>query len=342
MSQLKTNPKTTESRRSIDLSWVTHDFDANKEKKKTEYFQLADFSICIKIYPKGCGGVSRPETQFPFGFYFQVESKVKEDTRKIYVEMHCGERSFRMTESVSEFEGDGFGWHSTFKIEEIKKNPIIDLTLRLIHNDYPPVSQQFEEQLDNLYDLCCKEGDLTLKIADVAKEDEESLQSPPRKKRKLNDGTGNPEISSSTVRFSSLMLRSASKVFDRMLSTEMMEKQENEIIIHAKDIADVEHLLYFVVTNRLKATANALSIILLAHYFEIDRLFYRCVDQIVEGINVDNFVETVQIFNKFEIHEGLAAVVKFGKKHIKEIQQCDDFTELPHTFRCLALGVGRK
>eukprot|EP01083_Nonionella_stella_P164871 547078_1 len=74
------------------------------------------------------------------------------------------------------------------------------------------------------------------------------------------------------IKISSLILRSASNVFDRMLDTNMREQQENRIEIEAKCTDDVKAMAYFMCTNVLKSDCNAFDIIALAHYYEMDTI----------------------------------------------------------------------
>merc|ERR1712014_562499 len=60
---------------------------------------------------------------------------------------------------------------------------------------------------------------------------------------------------------SSIILRSASSVFDRMLTANMMEKKEKTIVVHAESVQDVEDLYYFMCTNTLRPKADPLSLI---------------------------------------------------------------------------------
>ena len=53
-------------------------------------------------------------------------------------------------------------------------------------------------------------------------------------------------------------------------------------------------------------------------------------------------MEAVLTFNQFEIFEGMQSIVKFGKENIEEIKKRHDFNKLPHSFRFITLGVGRK
>eukprot|EP01084_Bolivina_argentea_P134998 237959_1 len=139
----------------------------------------------------------------------------------------------------------------------------------------------------------------------------------------------------------SSILRSASVVFDRMLQTNMKEKQENKIVVNAKNISDVEDLVHFMCTNKLSLYANALNLVHMAHYYEMDRLFWQCAKRLVDNISMKNYVETVKIFDKYEIQNGYQTVIDFGKKNLKELQKRDDFLQLSHLFRCIVLNVGK-
>merc|ERR1712087_770171 len=115
------------------------------------------------------------------------------------------------------------------------------------------------------------------------------------------DGSSSNHKDSKDIVTSSILLRSASKVFDRMLSTRIVswrERKDKEIRICAKSAEDVKNMLYFMSCNRLPRDANALNVIQLAHYYEMDRLFWECVELMVDQVSIENFVDTVTMFNK--------------------------------------------
>merc|ERR1712154_237565 len=106
-----------------------------------------------------------------------------------------------------------------------------------------------------------------------------------------------------------------------MMSTEMKEQQESAIVVYAKELRDVKHMVYFMTTNQLKRTAKPLHLIHLAHLYELDRLFWKCVESIITTVSVQNFVETVHTFNRYDVVEGLEHIAAFGKEHVDALPE---------------------
>eukprot|EP01084_Bolivina_argentea_P026567 49405_1 len=172
-------------------------------------------------------------------------------------------------------------------------------------------SQTFEEQLHKMWELSNKTGDtkILVKIQNNDDLDSYDLYAPPHKKVRIDtsNNSNNNRNNNSNNNNESLdedednehncvilchgsTLRSASVVFDRMLETNMKEKQEKKIIIYAKDKKDVEDLIYFMCTNILREGSNALNLVHMSHYYEMDRLFTECLNKLVEDISVKNYV----------------------------------------------------
>eukprot|EP01083_Nonionella_stella_P130853 397251_1 len=135
------------------------------------------------------------------------------------------------------------------------------------------------------------------------------------------------------IKISSLILRSASKVFDRMMDTNMREKQEKRIEIQAESVDDIKALTYFMITNVLKSDCNPWNIIALAHYYEMNRLLHQCVDRIIKNINIQNFAKTINVFDKFQIVNEYQQLIQFAKQNVEELKKAPDFEDIPHSFK---------
>merc|ERR1712154_681903 len=103
-------------------------------------------------------------------------------------------------------------------------------------------------------------------------------QEPPNKKRRLNGNKSNNHnnkdegkneenddedddieiLSGNEIKASSILLQSASPVFNNILSNDMREKQEKTIKVHAKTVKDVDDMIYFMATNQLRQDSNAM------------------------------------------------------------------------------------
>eukprot|EP01083_Nonionella_stella_P185180 674480_1 len=140
------------------------------------------------------------------------------------------------------------------------------------------------------------------------------------------------------IKVSSLILRSASKVFDRMLDTDMREKEEKRIEIEAQSVDDIKALIYFMATNVLKDDCNPWNIIVLAHYYEMNRLVEQCVDGIIKKINVQNFAQTINVFDKFRIGKGYPKLIQFAKQNFDDLKSAPGFDTIPYSFTCCILN----
>merc|ERR1711951_133735 len=112
-----------------------------------------------------------------------------------------------------------------------------------------------------------------------------------------------------SVKVSGIILRSASSVFESMLDSEMKEKKEKIIEIHADSVADVEDMIYYIICHDLRRGAHALSLIKLAHLYQLSALLDACVMRILDELDDDNFVESANLFNRYEIEDGYDDIV---------------------------------
>eukprot|EP01083_Nonionella_stella_P052306 138825_1 len=302
--------------------------------------------------------------------YINAVTCEAKDTRTVRVVMKhdtMPHREFYRT--VAGLKKSGRGWSNWMTLAAIGDSPNVTINIKLIDNplfvskSYIPT---FSDQNKMMHDLNLLHGDITLF---VNTSDANSFSLPLKKKDKSNgpfeckicyktfatyqalashlsnkadtehnNYRNNVDLDSECViKMSSVVLRAASKVFDKMLSSNMMEKQHNTIEIHAKSIEDVKDLTYFMSTNELKENSNALHLIALAHYYEMDRLFWKCVYALIKNLTVRKFAQTLQIFDKYEIELGYDSLVQFAKKNREALKKADDYETISHAFKCLAL-----
>eukprot|EP01083_Nonionella_stella_P215729 776170_1 len=275
-------------------------------------------------------------------------------------------------------DGQTWGWtKSDITQSALKQNPNIQIHVKLTHDPLVianTTSQTLETQQQKMHDLSAMHGDVTLMIK--LPEFTDDLQSPPKQKRRLNDpyecevcskqfasvkalkshqsnkrdqahkdyknkkndNDNTLDTECNEIKISSVILRSASTMLNRMLSSDMMEKQEQKIEIKAKTLEDVKDMVYYMSTNKLKKTSNALNVIQLAHYYGMDRLFWECASRLLQHVSVQNFVQTIKTFDTFEIANGYDTLVEFAKKNAKELEETDDFNTLSHAFKCVVLN----
>lgn len=172
-------------------------------------------------------------------------------------------------------------------------------------------------------------------------EDETSSRMKPKKKRILPIGKEdeNAEKGSEPIKMKtySSVLRSASPHFESLLASNMRESTEMVMDIYAESVVDVENMIFFLYTNRLmksdRAQGRALPLIRLAHLFELKALFDCCREQILEKVNINNFVESVKVFNRYEIDDGLDRLISYGKRRLNRLKKLDSYEQLPFIFR---------
>eukprot|EP01084_Bolivina_argentea_P260955 440843_1 len=218
---------TTETHKILDLSNIIDQLDDYKKGEVISFpFNVDDLNACVKFYPNG---TKSKGVNGYCGIYVHVDNLdiCKNDNRLVWCEMRCGEE--RISDQEYEFVNaltTGRGWFNAFTIDTIKRHKQIKISIELNHNtSAKSVKLSLFDQPKQIYKFCKLNGDITL-IVTLNKNDNNSYSSPPHKKRKLNvkhNDNGDLEI-----KMSSIILRSTSKVFDRILSTNMREKQEKK------------------------------------------------------------------------------------------------------------------
>ena len=344
---------------SMDLTTVLKKWDEYNmcQRISSKTLDVGDLKAVIDVYPK-----SAVAKRSGWAIYVRlIQDSTVYDRRNVTLTMSCNSEDREMTHAVSDFF-DGLGWLNPFPKPILNAHPVIRFQIDLqSHRRFRvPTKLQhpyFEDQLEKLYEMHRENGDLKLIVSIVDDESKEDyISCPPRKRRKLDDGDDRESDDISTavsvkndddatesqdkyeVRISSAFLRAASPVFDQLLSAKK-EQDINEIAISAKRLRDVEDLAYFVTTNKLRDDANVFELIHYAHLYQIKSLFLECSERIIENVQLENYVETVKVLDKYNIERGFPWVVQFGKRHIKELRQRDDFIKLPCSFRTVALEV---
>eukprot|EP01083_Nonionella_stella_P102032 289929_1 len=364
--------KITEINRTLDLSFIVDNMDRYSKGKQvhTDGYFLDDLEFSVSCYPKGKNSTT---DQNSIALFIGFDPCANNDYRKAYITAEHGGKTQTFANTINNFQ-NGRGWVRFATHATLKQYPKIDIKITLHHGPAMPprLCQTFTEQHKIMHRLSELNGDVTLAIQLPPQDD--APQSPPRKKRKLNDdhqcSVCNKEFQSqkaltshqsskkdeahqeyrdnanidmdtgldctdNEIKVSSLILRSASKVFDRMLTTDMKEKEEKRIEIHAQSVDDVKAMLYFMSTNVLKSDCNAFNVIGLAHYYELNRLFTECINRIISNISIQHFAQSINIFDKFEIEDGYDCLVQFAKQNLDELQKEPDFDTIPHSFKCL-------
>ena len=98
-------------------------------------------------------------------------------------------------------------------------------------------------------------------------------------------------------------------------------------------------MIYYITTNKLRRNCNALNLVRLAHCYKLDRLYWKCITRLLQDLNVDNFVITLNCFNKFEIKRGYGILCDFAKENVDKLKKRDDFNKLSHEFKYGVLRI---
>eukprot|EP01083_Nonionella_stella_P173776 600492_1 len=337
----------TETHKTWDVSSLISKLHVNANKEYySSAFVLDDLSLkfhCsgnaqnrfieIGLHVNRLDGVSNSEKTLPT------------DSREIHVAVHHSQKVLRFCKFAGEFpQWKGWGWSKRLTHSELLQHPQLQFHIQLISDRHPSfakkqIKQTFTQQHEKMHQLSEIDGDVILEVKLIPQNDSNDLYCPPKKRRKLNDNknTNSVEIVQGLgcheIKYSSIILRSASKVFDRMLSTDMKEKQEKRIEIEAKSLDDVKDLTHFMSTNTLRDGSNALNMIELAHYYQMERLFRECVCRLVQNVSITNFVATIQVFDRYQVDEGYDKLVQFAKDNAQDLQNTDDFDKLHHSFQ---------
>eukprot|EP01083_Nonionella_stella_P015891 44458_1 len=364
--------KFVETIKTLNLSQILNNIGTFSKGKTihTKTFYIEDLTFDIDCYPKGTLKdipIEPQEATDGVAVFINILRrrgkgwKNVNDNRKVCVCMtHDGQR-WQFMDTVDELIDGGMGFSDMITLDELKDNPNIEINIK-IFGDPLFVSKEdmdmptFLQQNEKMHELNQLHGDVMLIVKTPDNEsDSDALYVPPQKKRKLNGSNKNKKSLDNNdvdcgVKMSSIVLRAASKVFDRMLDSNMImiekqqiecchimiEKQQKTIEIQAKCIEDVNHLVYFMSTNRLHEQSNVLNLIELAHYYEMERLYWKCVYALIKNVTVQTFVRTLKVFEKYGIEDGYNSLVKFAKTNMEELKQSDGFETVSVAFKMLA------
>merc|ERR1712087_577712 len=137
------------------------------------------------------------------------------------------------------------------------------------------------------------------------------------------------------LKTSSLVLRSASPYFARMMSNNMKEANEMVMDIYAEKVQDVKSVLFFLFTNKFRVSESR-RVMRLAHLFQIKTLFECCREEMIKSVTVENFVETVEVMLRYEIQDGMKILISFGQDNLDGVKSQTlgkGYAELPFSFR---------
>lgn len=337
----------SQTQQRLDLSNVISSLDNFRvgDSISTQSFRVKDVDFWIWVFPKG-------ETEPHHGscsVYLHSKSQILNDSRLISFSLRFGEETKSIPRNYVSAFAKGRGWAQAVNLLSGSIR-FIDITVQFLDAvTFPTPKQSFEEQLEAMYRFSNNAFNVKL-VVQNDKADADGSVEPPRKRRRLN-GSGSAESAQDEldseneprgeITVSSAILQSASPVFAQMLSADMKESREKEIVVHAQSLKDVQDLVRFMFTNKLKADANLLELMPLAHLYQMDRLFWACVDKLVKGLSLETYVRTVKTFNRYQVkqEQGFKLVADFGRSNLEALRKRDDFDDLPHMFKCFVLGT---
>eukprot|EP01083_Nonionella_stella_P056660 149076_1 len=360
MEPLLSSITISEETRVFDLSTIDFPKYPKGTKLKLNAFRIDDITITFVVYPNG-NASAKPN----FCSVFMRVSASDTDQRQLMFSVQCCKsprlRATTNFKTVTYNSKYSRGFINAFPIDVIKSSKL-SFIVTLNHDPlfvWQKPSRSMQGHLVNLYRLAKHTGDITLIVKDARalnQDDSESydLYVPSKKKQKTNHNNNNNNNNNGApiradgiickIKASSLILRSASNVFERMLDPKnnMKEYREKKIVVYAHKQQDVHDMLYFMCTNELTEDSDALQLIHLAHLYELDRLFWICVNRLVKNVTVDNFVTTLHTFDRFEISKGYTTLITFAKDNIGQLKNAKDYLLLSHAFRCGILAVEQK
>ena len=233
---------------------------------------------------------------------------------------------------VTVWSMEGFRYQSSISID-------IQITEPHQEMEECPMSL-FLQQKIKMYKDGLIDGDMELMVHSKDKEIEsESNNNKRRRIVEEEDGETGIDDGSERIKTFSCVLKSVSPVFESMLSHQMKERTNKVMEIHGATAKDVDDMIYYIICCDLRRDANPRALIRMAHLYELKGLFAACSKRIVSDLEVDNFVESVQVFTRFNIEEGFNELVEFGKLNLKELKDEESFRELPFLFRYGLLKV---
>jgi hypothetical protein len=152
---------------------------------------------------------------------------------------------------------------------------------------------------------------------------------------------------SSRIPVHKVILQSRSKVFKAMLLSTMVESTSNEIIISDFDqdvVQEFINFLYLDTCNAAVLDEHAISLLAMAHKYEVTRLFRMCESFLIDALAVDNVVDFLQLGDLYGAMELKGNALKLIKTELKALMKSGRFYEslspdLMHEVMCQVADV---
>merc|ERR1712062_841217 len=105
----------------------------------------------------------------------------------------------------------------------------------------------------------------------------------------------------------------------------MKEIEEGVIEIHAENAKDVDDMIYYIMVHDLRKDASPLTLIKLAHLYQLPTLLNACSARITQELTHRNFIESVNTFHRYEIEDGYEELVRFGRVNYRCVKNKSGF-----------------
>eukprot|EP01083_Nonionella_stella_P108583 315937_1 len=313
---------------------------AGSNQSFQQRFKMLDLCGWVELWPKGIGATEGHTSMF-IRFDADLTDKRQINLNYLKASHINGDSSTSSASHDASTYKIGWGWNDFFKLDDIKPDSYVSLTIQIEVNPPTKEDKKMENTESNsmeaLHEYSMKHGDITIAVSEA---NEEEIREPPRKKRKIDAQHGldddDDDISATkTIKAISGVLKSESPVFAAMLENDMKEKETKTIHVSAKSYEDVQDMLHFLTTKKLRKGADVISLMDLAQLYQMESIQNICWTRMFTSLNDDNFVQTVCCFDKYRIKKGYDLLIEYAKRNSKNIEELDDFDQLSHSFQYL-------
>eukprot|EP01083_Nonionella_stella_P294022 999750_1 len=311
---------------------------ANKNQAVIKEFELLDLCGNIRFYPKGNNDAKDGNTSIFMWLDANFADKRNIDATICHFKDKEDKRGYTWrleSRDVCTYRTSSWGWPNFIKLDDIQSHSKLVITIQIEVN---PESKKESEIKSNsmkaIHEYSMKHGDITIVVNGVT---DEPIHEPPTKKRKIHEkqGLDSDDTSRSqtrTIQAISGVLKAESPVFAAMLENDMKEKDTRTIHISANSFKDVQDMLYFVTTRKLRESADLISLMDLAQLYQMERLQNVCREGMLKSLDDDlsDIVRIVLCFDKYRITKGYDFLIELARDNVDDII---DFDQLSHSFQ---------
>lgn len=215
----------------------------------------------------------------------------------------------------------------------------IEVEWEVIESECDDIRKGHEEKLKAVYKMGKHSGDVLLIPA--RREDRDNERQEEKEEELSTIGNEDEADEMRGIRMSSLMLRSSSEVFSRMLSNPMKEQKEKIIEIDTESLQVVDDLVYFLTTGSLRTQRNVLKLLELSHLYRIAPLNYACLQTLADSVKSCTLISTMKAFDRLSYDDEVAMriyqklVDKVVADRTRLMQGISDQTTIPKCWRAL-------